>query len=59
MCVRSGGFALSLKHVPVLFDELVDRETLANMVRTASMADEARGRARSALYAAEPLQLPE
>jgi hypothetical protein len=59
MALRAGGFAVSFKSVPVLFDEVLDRATLANMVAIAAVSEEARDRARSALYAPEPLELSE
>jgi hypothetical protein len=58
MAMRVGGFALSLKTHPVLFDELVDRETLVEMVQCAEIAHDRRARVRAALYEAPELPAP-
>jgi hypothetical protein len=56
MALRAGGFALALKTLPVLFDELCDVTTLAEMTRTAELAHDRRARVRSALY--DPPEMP-
>jgi len=59
MCLRGGGFAVSLKLVPAIFDEALDKQAVANMIQTAGVAHNARARAWSALYEPEPLALEE